>query len=49
MSRKDLTLVATAQATGLNRRTIWTILHERHVPNPRTEYKLMQLMGEVND
>lgn len=47
MSREDRTLVAVAQDTGLNVRTVWTIVHELHVPNPRTEYKLMKLMGEL--
>jgi len=47
LARKDMTLKAAAGATGLNIRTIWTIIHERHSPNSRTEYKLMNLMGEL--
>jgi len=49
LAREDMTLATAAAVTGLNIRTIWTIIHERHVPNPRTEYKIMRLIGEVND
>jgi transcriptional regulator with XRE-family HTH domain len=49
LTREDMTLATAAAVTGLNIRTVWTIVHERHIPNPRTEYKLMKLMGEVND
>jgi len=49
LARKDMTLARAAEITGLNIRTIWTIVHELHVPNSRTEYKLMNLMGEIHE